>query len=62
MAIRKDPAPLKRAVDPVTKRVLTPEPSYPAGRGTIRKSHEDIAPMVEREQKRQSNDSDPSRK
>jgi hypothetical protein len=40
MAKRPDPAPLKRHVDPITRKVLTPEKPYPAGQGKIRKSGE----------------------
>jgi hypothetical protein len=48
--------------DPITKKILTPEPPYKAGQGIIRKSHETIAPSIEREQKRQNDGHAPSRK
>jgi hypothetical protein len=47
--------------DPITRKVLTPEPPYKAGQGIIRPAPS-IADQIEGEQKRQSNNSDPSRK
>ncbi len=45
------------AKNPVTK----PQPSYPAGQGIVRPAPS-IATQIEKEQRRQSNGSDPSRK
>jgi hypothetical protein len=59
VAKRNDKLKLTKYRDPITDKVLTQQPNYPAGKGIVHANDKgtSIAAKIEREQRRQENGS-----